>query len=209
MKGPFRRNREGRASDPDPAPTDAPVTVVEAPVQFGPLEPADGAEVVAPPEPPGFLDRSRLRRRLRYLRRVRELGFRDLGGLVFDLHRFARRNDDVVLAKLQALEAVDRELRAIERVLDERRDVIELREPGVAACPRCGALHGSDARFCPQCGMQLDGALELAPIGAPSVHPAPARPVTAPAGTAPPVPPAGTDQPTAAFPAPSTEHPSP
>ena len=76
--------------------------------------------------------------------RVRELGFRDLGGLAFDLHRFRRRNDELVLGKLAALDAVDRELRAIERVLDERRDIIELREPGVAACPRCGALHGSD-----------------------------------------------------------------
>src|SRR5438094_7508921 len=90
----------------------------------------------ATPLEPSFRDRGRLRRRLRYLRRVRELGFRDLGGLAFDLHRFGRRNDELVLGKLAALDAVDRELRAIERVLDERRDIIELREPGVAACPR-------------------------------------------------------------------------
>jgi hypothetical protein len=100
-----------------------------------------------------------------YLRRVRELGFRDLGGLAFDLHRFGRRNDELVLGKLAALDAVDRELRAIERVLDERRDIVELREPGVAACPRCGALHGSDARFCPQCGIAFRGPLAMVEVG--------------------------------------------
>lgn len=112
-----------------------------------------------------FRQRGSLRRRMRYLRRVRELGFRDLGGLAFDLHRFGRRNDELVLGKLQALEAVDRELRAIERVLDDRRDIIELREPGIAACPRCGALHGTDARFCPTCGTQLHGPLAIAEVG--------------------------------------------
>jgi ribosomal protein L40E len=50
-------------------------------------------------------------------------------------------------------------------VLDERRDIIELREPGVAACPRCGALHGSDARFCPQCGTQFSGPLAMVEVG--------------------------------------------
>ena len=114
---------------------------------------------------------------MRYLRRVRELGFRDLGGLVFDLHRFARRNDDLVLGKLAALDAVDRELRAIERVLDERRDIIELREPGVAACPRCGALHGSDARFCPQCGTQFSGPLAMGEVGGPAAPPSVSAPV--------------------------------
>jgi ribosomal protein L40E len=130
-------------------------------------------EDVAPTRP-SFRDRGRLRRRLRYLRRVRELGFRDLGGLAFDLHRFRRRNDELVLGKLAALDTVDRELRAIERVLDERRDIVELREPGVAACPRCGALHGSDANFCPQCGTQFSGPLAMVEVGgapAPAIAP--------------------------------------
>ncbi|HWI73149.1 MAG TPA: zinc ribbon domain-containing protein [Baekduia sp.] len=132
-------------------------------------------EDVAPTRP-SFRDRGRLRRRLRYLRRVRELGFRDLGGLAFDLHRFRRRNDELVLGKLAALDAVDRELRAIERVLDERRDIIELREPGIAACPRCGALHGSDANFCPQCGTQFSGPRAMMEVGG---APAPADPSSA------------------------------
>ena len=93
-----------------------------------------------------------------------------------------------MLGKLAALDAVDRELRAIERVLDERRDIIELREPGVAACPRCGALHGSDAKFCPQCGTQFSGPLAMvevggtvapAPAGAPEAH-TPEQPFAAP-----------------------------
>jgi ribosomal protein L40E len=139
-----------------------------------PLPAGLAPEDVAPTRP-SFRDRGRLRRRLRYLRRVRELGFRDLGGLAFDLHRFVRRNDELVLGKLAALDAVDRELRAIERVLDERRDIIELREPGVAACPRCGALHGSDAKFCPQCGTQFSGPLAMVEVGGvPAPAPAPA-----------------------------------
>ncbi len=165
MKGPLRRIRSSRRP-PDPSPQESQPTIV-APPQAPPAAalPAGLAPEDVAPTRPSFRDRGRLRRRLRYLRRVRELGFRDLGGLAFDLHRFARRNDELVLGKLAALDAVDRELRAIERVLDERRDIIELREPGVAACPRCGALHGSDARFCPQCGTQFSGPLAMVEVG--------------------------------------------
>jgi ribosomal protein L40E len=185
MKGPLRRIRPDRRPVDDPGqqePPQQPTMVVPAPPPAPSPPPSDplpaglAPEDVAPTRP-SFRDRGRLRRRLRYLRRVRELGFRDLGGLAFDLHRFRRRNDELVLGKLAALDAVDRELRAIERVLDERRDIIELREPGVAACPRCGALHGSDARFCPQCGTQFSGPLAMVEVGgvpAPAAAPAPA-----------------------------------
>jgi hypothetical protein len=114
---------------------------------------------------PGFAGRGRLRRRLRYLRRVRELGLRDLGGLVFDQHRFERPDPELVRGKVAALGAVDAELRALERVLDRGTAVTELREPGISACPRCGALHGSDARFCPSCGVPLRGPRAVAGIG--------------------------------------------
>jgi ribosomal protein L40E len=185
MKGPFRRIRPGRrpADDPGqqqdpqatlivpppaaPGPETAPTAVVAPTIVQPPAEPLPAGlapEDVAPNRP-SFRDRGRLRRRLRYLRRVRELGFRDLGGLAFDLHRFRRRNDELVLGKLAALDAVDRELRAIERVLGERRDIVELREPGVGACPRCGALHGSDAHFCSQCGTQFSGPLAIGEVG--------------------------------------------
>jgi hypothetical protein len=149
---------------------------VAAPLLALPL--AHGAEVVLPaPDPsapagselasgadvvPSFRNRGRVRRRLRFLRRARELGFRDVGGLVFDLHRYGREGQALVEGKLQALDAVDRELRALERALGDRREYTELREPGIAACPRCGTLHGSDAHFCPNCGLHLDGPLALA-----------------------------------------------
>jgi ribosomal protein L40E len=179
MKGPLRRI-PFRRRPADPSPEEAQPTTVVPPQEppAAPLPAGLAPEDVAPTRA-GFRDRGRLRRRLRYLRRVRELGFRDLGGLAFDLHRFGRRNDELVLGKLAALDAVDRELRAIERVLDERRDIIELREPGVAACPRCGALHGSDARFCPQCGTQFRGPLAMVEVGdAPSRQAIAAEPHT-------------------------------
>ncbi len=108
---------------------------------------------------PSFRDRGKLRRRLRYLRRVRELGYRDLGGLTFDLHRFRRDGAPLVQEKLAALSAVDAELRAVERALGEERAFVDLREAGIAACPRCAALHGSEARFCPSCGIALVGPM--------------------------------------------------
>lgn len=119
-------------------------TVVEA-------APADAA--------PGFRTRARIRRRLRYLRRYRELAFRDLGGLVFDLHRFGRERPDLVAQKLDGLTTVDRELRALETALRDRQDITQLREAGIAACPRCQALHDTDANFCPGCGSALRGAV--------------------------------------------------
>jgi ribosomal protein L40E len=228
MKGlPRRIPLRRRPSDPVPPETQPTIVAPQpAPPPSDPLPAGLAPEDVAPSRP-SFRDRGRLRRRLRYLRRVRELGFRDLGGLVFDLHRFGRRNDELVLGKLGALDAVDRELRAIERVLDERRDIIELREPGVAACPRCGALHGSDARFCPQCGTQFSGPLAMVEVGGTAPPPAPATPeqvriagaspargtdpvsaaelgatpVSGALGQAPATPAASTDQPTAAMPA--------
>jgi hypothetical protein len=192
MRGLVTRLRRPRTSDPVPVP----------PPPTGPagLEPQDPA---APPEP-SFRDRGRLRRRLRHLRRVRELGFRDLGGLVFDLHRFGRRGDELVAQKLNALAAVDLELRALERALDDERPFHELREPGLAACPRCSAIHGSDARFCPSCGTGLRGPLAVGEVGdaagpAPSSAPAAEQVVTAAAaagtGADAVPPPAGAPQP--------------
>ena len=153
---PRRRVKRPQAAE---APTGAEVAPGEAetPVPAG-AEPADPA---APPRP-SFRNRGRMRRRLRFLRRVRELGFRDLGGLVFDQHKFNRPNTELVRGKVAALTAVDAELRALEEALGERRDITELREPGVSACPRCGTLHGSDARFCPSCGLAITGARTIA-----------------------------------------------
>ncbi len=114
------------------------------------------------PRRPGFRERGQLRRRLRFLREVRELGFRDLGGLVFDQHRFQRPNELLVHGKVDAIDAVDREIRAIEDALRNRTPYTELFIPGVSACQRCGALHGSDARYCPYCGLAFSGPRTLA-----------------------------------------------
>ena len=143
------------------------------------------SEVVEPgPDSASFRDRGRLRRRLRFLRRARELAFRDVGGLIFDMRRFGRDRPDLVEAKLNALAAVDQELRALERVLDDRRPIHELREPGLSSCPRCGALHASEDNFCPRCGLQFGGAQAMGEVGGaiaapPQAPPAPVAQRTA------------------------------
>jgi ribosomal protein L40E len=185
------------ASDQAPPTADAGSTA-----QATVLQPAPGTEIPAGQEPvpdrPSFRQRGRLRRRLRYLRRVRELGFRDLGGLIFDQHRFSRVNTTLVDGKLNALVAVDGELRALEHALDDRRPLTELREPGISVCSRCGALHGSEARFCPSCGTPVSGPRAIAEVGEAVTLPggdvaplrAPAPPPPAPAPSAPPAQPA-------------------
>jgi len=150
-----------------PATTPTPVAA-QAP------EPAPSA--VAPeaaPRRPGFRARGRMRRRLRYLRKLRELQVRDLGGLVFDLRRFERRRDDLVAQKLDQIRACDDELRALEQALGERRDLRDVREPGIGGtCPRCFAIFGSADRFCANCGAALGGAVQ-GPARPAQVPPAP------------------------------------
>jgi hypothetical protein len=136
------------------------------PAAAAPGPPADDAP---PPSGDGrsatsFRERAKLRRRLRYLRQTRELAFRDLGGFVFDSNRFGRPREDIVQAKLKGLEAMDRELRALEAALDERQELLVLHEPGISVCPRCGVIHGSDANFCPGCALPLSAGAGL-PLG--------------------------------------------
>lgn len=138
---------------------------VEPPAAAPAHEETPAAAEPAPPARMSFRDRGRLRRRLRFLRRVRELGLRDLGGLVFDQHRFGRSNPALVDGKLAALSAVDGELRAIEQALGQHLPITELREPGITACARCGAVHGSEAKFCPNCGTGLRGPRAVAEVG--------------------------------------------
>ncbi len=152
--------------------------------------PADG-ELVTPTGPPGFGARGRMRRRARFLRKARELAYRDLGGLVFNLHRFGQRNDALVIAKLSTLSHIDGELRTLETALQERQAVTVMREAGIAACPRCAAIHGSDDRFCPNCGLAMDRHAERPVASAPPTAMAgpPPTPPSTPASTAPTSPP--------------------
>src|SRR3954463_4256687 len=127
MAGPFARLRRGESMEPTPdtptesqdaeapateptAPAEQPVVVAEAPV---------AADTVPGDETPGFIERGKLRRRLRFVRRARELALRDLGGLIFDLHRFGRERTDLVDQKLAALATLDSEMRALETLLDD------------------------------------------------------------------------------------------
>src|SRR5690349_13114739 len=124
-----------------------------------------------------------MRRRARFLRKARELAYRDLGGLVFSLHRFGQRNDELVLGKLTTLGHIDAELRTLESALEEPQPITVLREAGLTACPRCAAIHGSEDRFCPNCGLPLSRNVDL-PIAA-SAPGAAASPATPPPSGAP------------------------
>jgi hypothetical protein len=175
---------------PAPAPEQQPVVAQQTAA-------GESAEAAQPAQPeaerrPGFRERGRMRRRLRYLRRLRELQVRDLGGLAFDLRRFERKRDDLIAQKIDQIRACDDELRALETALDERRDVRDVRLPGIGGtCPRCFSLYGSNDRFCAHCGAALGGLAQgpaqvASPLPPP---PAPASPAAAPSTpTAPPPP---------------------
>jgi hypothetical protein len=221
MSGLFRRNRRTRAAAAEHSRNDLPApsepqdatTTAERPGGDPPLgwsrEPAPapaeeqplaemrdlpaGLEVEELRSPrPATERRSRLRRRTRYLRRVRELLLRDLGGLVYEIHRASggdrAHQESLVRAKAQRLAALDAELYALENRLGATHPETVLREPGVGGtCPSCGELHASDAHFCSACGIRLTGraphtAEEAAPVEpAASVpdEPAPVEPATA------------------------------
>jgi hypothetical protein len=187
MSGLLRRLRSRRPStaggedprpDAHPHPVDAPAPGDETPVAGdapsaespdGPPEarpvalPAgvDPEELEARPEP--TVRRSRLRRRLRYLRAVREVLLRDLGGFVLELHRTAgdhelEQHRRLRADKLARLLAVEEEAHAIEARLGEATRTVVIREPGLGGeCVRCGELLGSDARYCSRCGLPVHG----------------------------------------------------
>ena len=146
-----------------------PATTPEA--AAAPAPAADDSQPLGPvgdAEQPGFRTRGRARRRARFLRKARELAYRDLGGLVFNLHRFGQRNDALVIAKLSTLSHIDAELRSLEGALGEHQPMTVLHEAGITACPRCAALHGGEDHFCPNCGLPISRRADLPIAGAPS-----------------------------------------
>ena len=137
-----------------PEPAHAPAPEPEPEPEPEPAEPVAAATAV--PTEPGFLERGRMRRRARYLRQLRELQLRDIGGFAVELRRYGREQPTLVETKIDSATETDEELRALERALDGRVPLRELREPGIGgACATCGAVHGTHDRFCSACGASL------------------------------------------------------
>lgn len=110
---------------------------------------------------PSSARRGRLRRRLRYLRAVRELLLRDLGGFYYEAQRSeagVEPHRRLLDAKAARLTTLDTEVRELEGRLAVPHPETVLREPGIGGtCAQCGELHASDARFCSRCGTSLTG----------------------------------------------------
>jgi hypothetical protein len=178
--GAAEENRTEAVALPEPAHGSAPET---APVR------ADGSPLPAGVAPEdlerrsGTARRGKMRRRVRFLRRARELALRDLGGLVYEAARRDQDGTKLVQEKVVHLGVIDSELRVLEAELGAPRGETVLREPGVGGtCPRCGELHASDAHFCSRCALDLTAvpAPEPAEAAAPAAsEPAAAEPADA------------------------------
>lgn len=181
---------DARAQSPDTEPSAA--AAHEASAEDGSRSPLSAGQDPADVRPTA-LGRGRLRKRLRFLERERELLLRDLGGLVYEIHRTGAPADrehhrELVSSKVQRLSALDGEHGAGLAGLRETRGETILREPGIGGlCPQCGEIFGSDARFCPACGTRVSG-----PSTAVATSPVTTAPETsdlvlpAPGGTTPP-----------------------
>jgi hypothetical protein len=161
------------------------------PVEPQPAPVAEAAAVLPQPEGPAGLDpaeaemrppagrRGHLRRRLRYLRRARELMLRDLGGLVYEIHRTAggdmTSHAPVVTGKVERIRQLDGESVALETALGAPRGETVVFQPGIGGtCIVCGELYASSAHFCSECGTsttQTQLPLAEAEPAPPPVHP--------------------------------------
>jgi len=100
----------------------------------------------------GFMQRAVIRRRVRFLRRRRELALHDLGGFTFESHRLGQPREELLAQKLSAIGELDHELATLQDALGQREELAVLREPGISSCPQCSTIHDSAARYCPTCG---------------------------------------------------------
>jgi hypothetical protein len=98
-------------------------------------------------------DRGQLRRRIRQLRRRRDALLLELGGLVMEMHRQGRGDQQLVRSRAEEVSRVDTEARALARALDGGDRLDDLVAAGIlGACGSCGTLLSTDARYCSQCG---------------------------------------------------------
>jgi len=154
-RGLFRRRKADPLAplggEPQPAPVAEAAVVLPQPDGPAGLDPAE-AEL----RPPAGR-RSRLRRRLRYLRRARELMLRDLGGLVYEIHRTGggdmASHAPVVTGKVERIRQLDGESVALETALGAPRGETVVFQPGIGGtCVVCGEIYASSAHFCSECG---------------------------------------------------------
>lgn len=76
---------------------------------------------------------------------------RELGALVYSLHKNGEENPELVEKYIQAVAAVERELEAFTPDIPDEADGADVR----ALCPSCGAEVDPDATFCRVCGYKL------------------------------------------------------
>ena len=101
-----------------------------------------------------------LRREKRSLLQTRDEGLRDLGGLILEMFRRNRWNDELVRERCAELVELDRRLEGLEEVLRAATHRAPLRR-----C-ECGTELPPFARYCPGCGRDLAPAADgLEPSG--------------------------------------------
>jgi hypothetical protein len=124
-------------------------------------ETADQSAVTPPTERPSARERGAMRRRVRQLRRRREAMLLELGALAFEMHRQGRREPELLERKSEEIRAIDDEERGLSAALQDDSRLVELVATGITgACPACGTLVGTDARYCQSCGTPVgDGAV--------------------------------------------------
>jgi hypothetical protein len=90
-----------------------------------------------------------LRRERRALLQIRDDRLRDLGGLILEMYRRNRFNDELVRERCAELVELDRRLEELEEVLRAATHRAPLRR-----C-ECGAEIPPFSRYCPGCGREL------------------------------------------------------
>jgi hypothetical protein len=123
-------------------------TAAGSPEPAGQEPPPPGADMR-----PSARERAAMRRRVRKAARIREALVREIGGLVVEMERLGRRNDELLARKAREVALLDDELGRLREALGRRETVEHLVATGIAGtCSSCSSLLGTEDRFCPRCG---------------------------------------------------------